>query len=924
MPLEDSVAEDFVDFPFHAAGSELETDLASFQDFDETDAQIEESRSSDMPADDEPEPIQQVGPPPRPKEKIPMLMHSTLDPGKFSDFLVDYKARLGRAPQLPFHPFPNESYHAFMHFVKEHPKTPNAFWNDLLKWFQARPVPVSAQELPKTLAEGLALLQTSSTTKKVGEFTSNVIGKMKDGTEVKVRCRNTMDCLFELLVEFYPVMLFEFDKKVGVDGKRVYGEYNTGSWWERQVLSLPHLAKLLAVEVYSDATQLDGGGKVSEHPIYLSLSNIPLSFRNKPKSKVLVAFVEKPWQKLSRVERDNDSHREFVRDMYHLTYQTIFKPIKDYQEFGFAFVLGSHMHHFIPRMTCFPGDMQEHYVIVRGGSTASKSPCNECMVQYHFLHMTRFEDEDGDDELASIYHTMLNVDHTLKPRTEGLMNAIIASGSKEKIKTASIHPGLNAFSGFILSPLYESIPSDYFMHGIAGINKHIFDNLMIFVEKEYKGTAKDLKETMGNRFRSMPRIDHSRLPTNSVMDSTNLSHKERSAITLVLLFAVHGSLTKKNHMTLFANMMIYHLQWQKLCRTTELPESAVLEIAEITEEFCLAFVAMFENIGSELQIPKLHMIVHHLTDSIRRFGIPLNWVTSMYEHFHHYIKNDYKYKGNKRDVVKGLISCNERKTAFAFLDTKFDESTQCNIEDKLSKTRFIGQQYAFTVIQSSHANGKVESLILSPVGLNSVANARKHLQDTENTSALTRASLGPTMSSTLNQITQILENMQIRLNQTDGVILDDSDTEPEFEEGQENSGVSYRYLKFHNSVIPAGTRYKYNACHSSYSYTRFSNVQLYAPVGSPSIFVKVLGLVSISKRMSNSGEIAGASAWVQFYEFAMPERKCIYGCPYLKLSMAKMLVAVDEFDKEVMMIPDFDHAEKNPADEIRYFQNIYL
>ncbi|KAI9335724.1 hypothetical protein BDR26DRAFT_985492 [Obelidium mucronatum] len=468
---------------------------------------------------------------------------NALDAGKFSILLHNHLQLLSSPEQTEFHPFPSESYAAFMHLVKDHPKIPDSFWKDLLKWFQSRPKPVDAKELPKTLAEGLALVQQDSPTKKIGDFVSHTIGTMKDGTIVQFRCRDIMDCLFELLVEFFELMVFEYDERRNSEGNRVYGEFNTGNWWKKQSESLPALAKLLAIMVYSDATQLDGGGKVSEHPIYLTLSNIPLEFRNKPKTKVLVGFLEKPWGKLGRSERDSDAHRGFIRDMYHSAYQVLFMEIKKYQERGFYFVLGMEIHHFVPRMACFPGDMQEHYIIARGGSPASKSPCNECMVQIHFLHMTAFGDEAGDDELARVNHVMIDHDNTLKPRTEARMKSIADSGNKAAIKAASFHPGLNAFSGFILSPLYESIPSDYMMHGIAGINKHIFDNLIIFLDANYKKKAsEEIQTKVGQRFRAMPRIDSRRLPTNSVMDSTSLSSKEREAITLFLVFAVHGLL----------------------------------------------------------------------------------------------------------------------------------------------------------------------------------------------------------------------------------------------------------------------------------------------------------------------------------------------------------------------------------------------
>ncbi|KAJ3081741.1 hypothetical protein HDU99_004805 [Rhizoclosmatium hyalinum] len=857
---------------------------------------------------------------------IPLISHSSMDPSKFSALFKNIE--MSDKKLSPFYPYPNETYQSFMRLVESCPKVPDSVWDQVLKWIIARPKPLDPKDLPKKLKEGIALLQSSSVNnKKVGEFETHIIGHLNDETPVVVRHRDIVDCLLELLLDNFHDMYFEPAIQVDKNGDRIYGEFNTGSWWISQTSSIMQklgpLAKLLALEVYSDSTQLDGGGKVSEHPVYMSCSNIPLKLRHRPATKKLLGFIETPWSKLSKKERETDKFRDFVRDMYHKSFEYIFQKIKELQTFGFYFYLGCTMYHFVPRMSCFPADMQEHYVITRTSSATAKCPCLECMVQIHFLHMTEFGDPeksaDDYDSLSITYAEMLMEDNTPKLRTEHDMEAIAATKNSAKIKKASIHPGLNAFTGFILSPLYLSVPSDYFMHGISGINKHIFDNLILFLNKYYtgRGEASRIEKAMALRFRAMPRTDQSRLPTNSVMDSTNLSAKERNAITLVLLYAVQG-LLKEPHFTLFLKMMIAHLKWQKICKVAEMSEAELVKVEELTKEFCLAFVAMYESIGKELQIPKLHALVHHFGSSVRRFGIPLNWVTAMYEHFHHFIKNDYKYKSNKRDVVGGLIANNARSTAFSYLDTKFDEEKEVVlIESESESDRFIGQQLAFSVIQTCHANTKIESLKLSILGEKSCARAIDDLKSRETMAPLERATLGPTMQSTLEHTNLILDSIAVRINQTDGVFLDDSDSEPEFQLGDDD--IEFKYLKFHNSVIPAKTRYRYHANTSFFGYCRFSNIQLRGGEAGP-IFAKVLALVSISSRAKHHG---GGSAWVQFYEDAVVRQPLKYGCPYLKLTKVKSLIGVEEFGKEVMLVPDFSRIE-NGNTEVFYFQNAYM
>ena len=69
----------------------------------------------------------------------------------------------------------------------------------------------------------------------------------------------------------------------------MYGEQNTGTWWENTEALLPIGAKLLSLILYSDATNVDTLGKSKLHPIYLSIGNIKNWRRNKQDAKQLLA-----------------------------------------------------------------------------------------------------------------------------------------------------------------------------------------------------------------------------------------------------------------------------------------------------------------------------------------------------------------------------------------------------------------------------------------------------------------------------------------------------------------------------------------------------------------------------------------------------------------------------------------------------------
>ena len=73
-------------------------------------------------------------------------------------------------------------------------------------------------------------------------------------------------------------------------GERIYHEQYNREWWEWVEKTIPDTANILSVIIYLDATTCNHFGKSNEHPIYLTLGNIPGWWHNKPDSKVLLGY----------------------------------------------------------------------------------------------------------------------------------------------------------------------------------------------------------------------------------------------------------------------------------------------------------------------------------------------------------------------------------------------------------------------------------------------------------------------------------------------------------------------------------------------------------------------------------------------------------------------------------------------------------
>jgi len=100
---------------------------------------------------------------------------------------------------------------------------------------------------------------------------------------------------------------------------------------------LPESAKVLSIILYSDATTLDHLGKSSQHPVFLSLGNIPLCHRNKPDAKVLLAYL--PILKAaSNPERRSPSFMTAKRYLFQEAYNRLTKDFLKLQTNGFDLI----------------------------------------------------------------------------------------------------------------------------------------------------------------------------------------------------------------------------------------------------------------------------------------------------------------------------------------------------------------------------------------------------------------------------------------------------------------------------------------------------------------------------------------------------------------------------------------------------------
>lgn len=174
----------------------------------------------------------------------------------------------------------------------------------------------------------------------------------------------------------------------------MYGEQNTGIWWENTETSLPIGAKLLSLILYSDATNVDSLGKSQLHPIYLSIGNIKNWRRNKQDAKQLLGYL--PILKSKDItERRSETFKKAVRGCFHRSLETLLDPLLELHEKGIDLTLNNETIWFYPRISIIISDWPEAATYcLTYKSSMSNHPCHFCLITRDNLADLNLQNDD--------------------------------------------------------------------------------------------------------------------------------------------------------------------------------------------------------------------------------------------------------------------------------------------------------------------------------------------------------------------------------------------------------------------------------------------------------------------------------------------------------------------------------------------------
>lgn len=399
--------------------------------------------------------------------------------------------------------WPNDTYREFMEIVTEY-QLSNSCGDRLIKLVNSIEN-VDKNLLPKTTKVGRRFIDDSEL--PYMKFKKVPITNFQD-VEYDFHYQPIINGIKTLLLQ--PDINKEFVFQYETNTVKTYGEQYESEWWRITEKDIPIDNHLLSIIIYADSTTCDHLGKTSEHPIYVSLGNIPSWLRNKPHSKVLVGYLPKLKAK-DNTTRNSKSFRKLQRQVFQRCLRILLSPILNKNDM--YFVVKNEIYPFTPRISAILADMAE-----AGAFTAtylpstSKRPCCYCLI------------ENNDLNNMALSNVIL--------RTPQKMQEVIDTNQAHEF---SIHAEFNFFWKFKDFNIYEATVPDR-MHMLdLGITKYLLEFTRIYLLR--KVSSKAVKD-MDHRLCAVPRYPGLIILKNGLENVSKFTANDYRNIMKVIIFII--------------------------------------------------------------------------------------------------------------------------------------------------------------------------------------------------------------------------------------------------------------------------------------------------------------------------------------------------------------------------------------------------
>jgi hypothetical protein len=524
--------------------------------------------------------------------------------------------------------WPNDIYREFMEIVMEY-QLSNSCGDRIIKLIdKSRHVP-DENRLPKSTKEGRKFLD-------VNEFPY-----MKFKTVPITNFQDTIyNFYYQPIIHGIKVLLLQSDineefifKYQNNDTSfKTYGEQYESDWWYVTQKNIPPDNHLLSIIIYADSTTCDHLGKTSEHPIYISLGNIPNWVRNKPNSKVLVGYLPKLKAK-DNTTRNSKFFRKLQRQVFQRCLQILLSPILNQTDM--YFVVKNETQLFTPKISVILADLAEAATFTATYlPSTSKRPCCFCLI----------DNEDLNN--MALTNVIMRTPKTMKEAID-----------MDRANEFSLHTDFNFFWKFEDFNIYEATVPDR-MHMLdLGITKYLLEFTREFLRQ--KVNARAVME-MDRRLCAIPRYPGLIVLKNGLENISKFTANDYRNIMKVIVFVIDN--LYENYEDGFSckrlcNVFCIYLKMYIMLRQESFTNMDLAELQEYITGFCQEFVTLFSDYSSSrCKIPKLHILRYHVIPSIQLYGSTNGMSTETYETLHKSnVKNPYRMT-NKRNYVPQMLN----------------------------------------------------------------------------------------------------------------------------------------------------------------------------------------------------------------------------------------------------------------------------
>lgn len=402
----------------------------------------------------------------------------------------------------PITEWPNNIYREFMEIVTEY-QLSNSCGDRLIKLVTSIEN-VNKNLLPKSTKEGRKFLDTSDF--PYMKFKNTLITEFQ-GVNYEFYYQPIINGIKTLLLQSDINKEFIFRGNASAE---TYGEQFESEWWINTEKTISIDNYLLSIIIYADATTCDHLGKKSEHPIYISLGNIPNWLRNKPFAKVLVGYLPKLKAK-DNTTRNSAFFRKLQRQVFQRCLRILLSPLLDKSDM--YFVVKDEVRAFTPKISFILADMAE-----AGTFTAtylpstSKRPCFYCLI------------DNNDLNNMTLSNVIL--------RTPEKMRELIITNQAHEF---SLHSEFNFFWKFKDFNIYQATVPDR-MHMLdLGITKYLLEFTRAFLQQKVGNKA--VKE-MDHRLCAIPRYPGLIILKNGLENVSKFTANDYRNIMKVIVFVV--------------------------------------------------------------------------------------------------------------------------------------------------------------------------------------------------------------------------------------------------------------------------------------------------------------------------------------------------------------------------------------------------